>query len=147
MCMVSPDLPSRMSRNGRTFDSLSELTFSEIHRRVAWGIVGLLAGTAIGSCNHQSLSHRGRHLSIPSCTIDLWISECHSSLSRLPAWPVLRSPLLERPGIGSALHASHATKCYVFRLFREFGKPGFRRKLLINRELWPFVSRSSFDEN
>src|SRR5271157_1693732 len=32
------------------------------------------------------------------------------SLSRLPAWPVLRSPLLKRPGIGSALHASHATK-------------------------------------
>src|SRR5271157_582289 len=81
MCMVSPDLPSRMSRNGRTFDSLSDLTFSEIHRRVAWGIVGLLAGTAIGSCNHQPLSHRGRHLSIPSCTIDLWISECHSWLS------------------------------------------------------------------
>jgi len=27
------------------------------------------------------------------------------SLSRLPAWPVLRSPLLERPAIGSALHA------------------------------------------
>src|SRR5271157_3970657 len=77
----------------------------------------------------------------------LSLTECHSSLSRLPAWPVLRSPLLERPGIGSAWHASHATKCYVFRLFREFGKPAFRRKLLINRELWPFVSRSSFDEN
>ena len=44
------------------------------------------------------------------------------SLSRLPAWPVLRSPLLERPGMASALHAIHATKCYVFRLFREFGK-------------------------
>src|SRR5208283_3883934 len=27
------------------------------------------------------------------------------SLRRLPAWPVLRSPLLERPGVGSALHA------------------------------------------
>src|SRR5208337_304447 len=27
------------------------------------------------------------------------------SLSRLPAWPGLRSPLLERPGIASALHA------------------------------------------
>src|SRR5271165_7136242 len=26
-------------------------------------------------------------------------------LRRLPAWPVLRSPLLERPGIASALHA------------------------------------------
>src|SRR5271157_3046185 len=37
------------------------------------------------------------------------------SLSRLPAWPVLRSLLLERPGIGSAWHASHATKCYVGR--------------------------------
>src|SRR5208337_3828869 len=47
------------------------------------------------------------------------------SLSRLPAWPVLRSPLLERPGMASALHAIHARKCYVFRLFREFGKIGF----------------------
>ena len=27
------------------------------------------------------------------------------SLSRLPAWPVLRCPLLVRPGIGSTLHA------------------------------------------
>src|SRR5208283_3611562 len=27
------------------------------------------------------------------------------SLSRLPAWPVLRPPLLKRPGIASALHA------------------------------------------
>src|SRR5208337_5354343 len=38
---------------------------------------------------------------------------------------------------------SHATKCYVFRLFREFGKPGFRRKLLINRELWPLDEAAS----
>ena len=35
----------------------------------------------------------------------LGLTECRSSLSRLPAWPVLRSPLLERPGIGSILHA------------------------------------------
>src|SRR5271157_1481174 len=69
------------------------------------------------------------------------------SLSRLAAWPVLRSPLLERPGIGSALHASHATKCYVFPAFLRIWKTRFWRKLLINRELWPFVSRSSFDEN
>src|SRR5208337_185351 len=41
----------------------------------------------------------------------------------------------------------HATKCYVFGPFREFGKPGVRRKLLINRWLWRIVSRSSFDEN
>src|SRR5208337_2634784 len=72
---------SRISEKGRTFDSLSDLTFSEIHRRVAWGMVGLLAGIGIRSCNHQSFTQRGRHLSIPSCTIDLWISECHSWLS------------------------------------------------------------------
>src|SRR5271165_2404392 len=35
---------SRISEKGRTFDSWSDLTFSEIHRRVAWGMVGLLAG-------------------------------------------------------------------------------------------------------
>src|SRR5271157_4897043 len=51
------------------------------------------------------------------------------------------------PGIGSALHASHATKCYVFRLFREVAKPGSRRKLLINRGLWLVVSGRSFDDN
>ena len=28
-----------------------------------------------------SMSHGGRHLSIPSCTIDLRISECHSHLA------------------------------------------------------------------
>src|SRR5271165_115793 len=39
------------------------------------------------------------------------------SLSRLPAWPVLRSPRLERPGIGSALHARYPTICYVFGVF------------------------------
>ena len=39
--------------------------------------------------------------------------------------PAIRHTRLRvrRPRIGSALHASHATKCYVFRLFREFGKP------------------------
>ena len=36
-------------------DSLSDLTFSAIHRRVAWGMVGLLAGIGIGSCNHRIL--------------------------------------------------------------------------------------------
>src|SRR5208283_5326839 len=51
---------------------------------------------------------------------------------------------VRRPGIGSALHASHATKCYVFPAFREFGKSGFRRKFLMNRGLWLFVSRRSF---
>src|SRR5271157_2147763 len=81
MCMVSPDLPSRMSRNGRTSDSWSDLTFSEIHRRVAWGMVVLLAGTGIGSCNHQSFAQGGRRLSIPGSRSNLWISECHSSLN------------------------------------------------------------------
>src|SRR5271166_2679558 len=38
------------------------------------------------------------------------------SLSRLPAWPGLRSPLRERSGLASALHAWYATKCYVFGL-------------------------------
>ncbi len=66
------------------------------------------------------------------------------SLSRLPAWPVLRSPLLKRPGMGSAWHALHATECYVFPALREFGKPYFRRKFLIDRWLWLFVSRHSF---
>src|SRR5208337_3411233 len=74
----------------------------------------------------------------------LSLTECHSSLSRLPAWPVLRSPLLKRPGMGSAWHALHATKCYVFPAVREFGKPCFRRKFLMNRRLWLFVSRHSF---
>src|SRR5271157_4637557 len=75
---------SRISEKGRTFDCGSDLTFSEIHRRVAWGMVGLLAGTGIdpcNPCNHQFFTQEGRHLSIPSCTIDLWISECHSWLS------------------------------------------------------------------
>src|SRR5512144_778394 len=35
---------SRISWNGRTSDSWSDLTSFEIHRRVAWGMVGLLAG-------------------------------------------------------------------------------------------------------
>src|SRR5208283_2514220 len=63
--------------------------------------------------------------------------------------PAIRHSRLRvrRPGMGSALPASHATKCYVFRLFREFGKPGFRRKFLINRGLWLFASRRSFDDN
>src|SRR5271165_1133809 len=69
---------SRISEKGRTFDSLNDLTFSEIHRRVAWGMVGLLAGIGISSCNHQSFTQGGRYLSIPSCAIDLRISECHS---------------------------------------------------------------------
>src|SRR5208337_4159431 len=42
------------------------------------------------------------------------------SLSRLPAWPVLRCPRLVRPGIGSTLHAQHATKGYVLPLFGRF---------------------------
>ncbi len=46
------------------------------------------------------------------------------SLSRLPAWPVLRSALLERPGIGSTLHASYATKSYISAAFREFANSG-----------------------
>src|SRR5271157_1445303 len=51
--------------------------------------------------------------------VEPWLIPCGSSLSlsRLPAWPVLRSPLLERPGIGSVSHTSHATKCYVFPAF------------------------------
>src|SRR5271165_2825048 len=69
---------SRISEKGRTFDCGSDLTFSEIHRRVAWGMVGLLAGIGISSCNHQSFTQGGRYLSIPSCAIDLRISECHS---------------------------------------------------------------------
>ena len=35
------------------------------------------------------------------------------SLSRLPAWPMLRSPLRERPVIDAVLQVSHATKCYI----------------------------------
>ncbi len=66
------------------------------------------------------------------------------SLSRLLAWPVLRCPLLEQPGIGSAWQASHATKCYVFPAFSKIWKSGFRRKLLMNRWLWLFGSRRSF---
>src|SRR5512135_3689471 len=62
---------SRMSWKGRTFDSRRDLTFSEIQRRVVWDTVGLLAGTRLGSCNHQFLSQGGRHLSIPSCRVDL----------------------------------------------------------------------------
>src|SRR5512132_871669 len=73
---------SRMSWKGRTFDSRRDLTFSEIHRRVAWGIVGLLDGTRLGSCHHQSLSRGGRHLSIPSHRIDLRNPECHSDQGR-----------------------------------------------------------------
>ena len=54
---------SRISEKGRTFDCGSDLTFSEIHRRVAWGMVGLLAGIGIGSCNHQSFTFtQGGHI-------------------------------------------------------------------------------------
>src|SRR5208283_5218801 len=74
---------SRISEKGRTFDCGSDLTFSEIHRRVAWGMVGLLAGIGISSCNHQSFTQGGRYLSIPSCAIDLRISECNSFLRLL----------------------------------------------------------------
>ena len=63
---------------------------------------------------------------------------------RLPAWSVLRFPLLKRPGMGSAWHALHATKCYVFPACREFGKPCFRRKFLMDKWLWLFVSRRFF---
>src|SRR5512135_2774593 len=70
---------SRMSWKGRTFDSRRDLTFSEIQRRVVWDTVGLLAGTRLVSCNHQFLSQGGRHLSIPSCRVDLRKSECHSN--------------------------------------------------------------------
>src|SRR3954468_12710637 len=69
---------SRMSWKGRTFDSWRDRTFCEIHLRVDWDTVGLRVGTGIGSCNHQSLSQGGRHLSIPSCRIGLRNSECHS---------------------------------------------------------------------
>src|SRR5512135_1264219 len=66
-----------------TSDSIPEIrdeqTFSEIRRRVAWGIVGLLDGTRLGSSHHQSLSRGGRHLSIPSHKIDLRNPECHSA--------------------------------------------------------------------
>src|SRR5271166_3421420 len=75
---------SRMSEKGRTFDCGSDLTFSEIHRRVAWGMVCLLAGTGIGLCNHQSFTQGGRHLSIPSSRSNLWISECHSFQTLFP---------------------------------------------------------------
>ncbi len=54
---------------------------------------------------------------------------------------------VRRLGIGSAWHALHATKCYVFRLFRDFGKLGFRRKFLLNKWLWLIMSRRSFDDN
>src|SRR5271165_3274706 len=54
---------------------------------------------------------------------------------------------VRRPGIGSALPASDATKCYVFPLFREFGKPGFRRKMLLDRWLWLVVPGDLFDNN
>src|SRR5437763_1223584 len=74
-------LASRISWKGRTLDSRRDLTFSEIHLRVAWDTVGLLIGTGIGSCNHQSLSQGGRHLSIPACGINLRNSECHSALT------------------------------------------------------------------
>ena len=73
---------SRMSWKGRTFDSRRDLTFSEIHLRVDWDTVGLLVGTGIGSCNHQSLSQGGRHLSIlilPDQAYEK--SECHSFLT------------------------------------------------------------------
>src|SRR5271157_6345371 len=72
---------ARKSRHAPRSDSLSDLTFSEIHRRVAWGMVVLLAGTGIDSCNHQSFTQGGRHLSIPSSGSNLWISECHSFLT------------------------------------------------------------------
>src|SRR4051795_3517908 len=35
---------SRTSSNGRASDRCSDLTLSRIHRRVAWGMVGLLDG-------------------------------------------------------------------------------------------------------
>src|SRR5512135_2206839 len=93
---------SRISWKGRTFDSRRDLTFSEIQRRVVWDTVGLLAGTRLGSCNHQFLSQGGRHLSIPSCRVDLRKSECHSRL--LPG--VLLDRLAgghgDRPGLSPA---------------------------------------------
>src|SRR5205823_12921848 len=75
---------SRISWKGRTFDSRRDLTFSEIQRRVEWDTVGLLAGTGLGSCSHQSLSQGGRHLSIPSRRIGLRKSEYHSFLTPFP---------------------------------------------------------------
>ena len=74
-----PSLLRKLNAIRRTSDSWSDLTFSEIHRRVAWGTIGLLVGTAIDSCNHQSFTQGGRHLSIPNSRSNLWISECHSS--------------------------------------------------------------------
>src|SRR5512143_2924007 len=82
---------SRISWKGRTFDSRRDLTFSEIQRRVVWDTVGLLAGTRLGSCNHQFLSQGGRHLSIPSCRVDLRKSECHSHLR--VTFPVTRGTM------------------------------------------------------
>src|SRR5271157_4577075 len=60
--------------------------------------------------------------------------------------PAIRHSRLRvlRPGIGSALHASHATKCYVFPALLKFGKPGVRRKFLMNKWLWLLGSRRSF---
>src|SRR5512135_3387114 len=112
---------SRMSWKGRTFDSRRDLTFSEIQRRVVWDTVGLLAGTRLGSCNHQFLSQGGRHLSIPSCRADLRKSECHSRLGpaqllglpgSIPPLCPVRSPAAHHPAVqtqGCRLHRSLRT--------------------------------------
>ncbi len=51
--------------------------------------------------------------------------------------PAIRPTRLRvrRPGIGSALHASHATKCYVFGGFLEIlASRGFPRKLMMGND-------------
>jgi len=105
-------------------------------RLARWGLAGCLQPDP----SHPALVTR-EDPGVEPCLIPCGPS---LSLSRLLAWPVLRCPLLERPGIGSAWHASHATKCYVFPAFSKIWKSGFRRKLLMNRWLWLFGSRRSF---
>jgi len=54
---------------------------------------------------------------------------------------------VRRPGIGSAWHASHATKCYIFPACLKIWKTRFWRKFLMNRWLWLYASGCSFDDN
>src|SRR5271157_1615455 len=56
--------------------------------------------------------------------------------------PAIRHSRLRvrRPGIGSAWHALHATKCYVFPVFSKIRQARFPRNLLYYRRLWLFVS-------
>src|SRR5271157_5514686 len=72
----------------------------------------------LGSCRQLDPSHPA-FVPREDPGVEPSLIPCGSSLSlsRLPAWPVLRSPLLERPGMRSVWHASHATKSYVFPAF------------------------------